>query len=291
MDPRRFADLAPSTMGSLSMGSLSMGSLSKGTLRKPLFFIALIAMLLVVLAETGSQWGLPTESAVDLAGLMADTQKPGPLQLPDDAEVERQDLEDLRSDNPTPPGLGIPSMAWLDGLLLFTVALMGAALLIPERAHGRLQGLLTLIASIIVLIGSLMLLFEALAKLLLMVSLFLAVPFGTLTYMAIYGFFPGGAAAAALSFLMLCKLVFLAALFFAHPRFLQNKGLMLLVVTSLLANFIVSLLHGLVPGFLVNITDTVGAIVVAVLALIWALVFLISSIISILKALRFDRSR
>ncbi len=262
-----------------------------GRLRKPLFFVALAAMLLVVLVETGTRFALPTESAVDLEGVMSDTQKPGPLQLPEDAEVALQDLRDLRSDNPTPPGLGISSLAWLDGLLLFTVTLMGTALLIPERVQGRLQGVLTLIVAIVVLLGSLATIFGALGKLLLMVSLFMAAPFGTLTYMAIYGFFPKGAAAGALALLMLCKLVFLAALFFAHQRFLQNKGLMLLVVTSLLANFIVSLLHGLVPGFLANITDSIAAIVAAVLALIWAVVFLISSLISIVKALRFDRSR
>ena len=260
------------------------------TLRKPLFFIALGAIVLVFLVETGSGFALPTESSVDLQGLMEETEKPGLLKLPDDAEMDLGDLQSVRGETPTPPGMGIPTMKWLDGLLLFTVALMGAALLIPERVHGRLQGILTLIVSILVLIGSFFAIIKALVKLLVMVAMFLAVPFGTLAYMAIYAFFPHGAADGVLGLLMILKLVFLGCLFFAHQRFLQNKGLMLIIVTSILANFIVSFLHGIVPGFLTNITDAIAAIIVAVLALIWALVFLIASIISIIKALRFDRS-
>lgn len=252
-------------------------------LRKPLFFVALGAMLLVVLAELGTGIALPTESGVQLGGLLDE--------LPEDSDVNLGDLETLRQDQPTPPGLGIPRMVLLDALLLFTVGLMGAALLIPERIHGRVQGIVSLVVSLLVLIASIGAIFEALGKLMLMVALFMAPPFGTLAYMAIYGFFPKDAAAGLLGLLMLLKLIFLGALFFAHPRFLENKGLMLIIATSLLANFVVALLHSLVPGFLVSITDAVAAIVVAVLAAIWAIVFLVSAIVSIVKALRFDKSR
>ena len=61
---------------------------------------------------------------------------------------------------------------------------------------------------------------------------------------------------------------------------------MLLVLTSLLCNIIISFLHGLVPGFLVSITDGVGAIIVAILAIIWLLFLGIGAIIAIIKALQ-----
>lgn len=253
-------------------------------LRTPLFLVAVALMLLAVMVEIGASFVLPAEGEVALAGVLAEAQ------LPDDSEVDLDDLADLRRDNPTPPGLAIRDMALLDGLLLFTVGLMAAALLIGERLHGRLQGIASLIVSFLVLLASIKAIFLALAKLIVMVSLFLAPPFGTLAYLAIYGFFNRGGAAAALSLLMLLKLGFVVCLVLAQQRFLQNKGLMLIVLTSLLANLVTAFLHGLVPIFLVSITDAVAAIVAGILALVWALVFLVSAIVSILKALRVDRS-
>jgi hypothetical protein len=261
------------------------------TLRKPLFAVAVALLLLAVLTEIGSSLVLPAEGEVVLATVLGEARRPGPAQLPDDSDVDLDDLEELRADNPAPPGLAISDMALLDGLLLLTVALMGIGLIVGERLHGRLQGVVSLVVSLLVLLASIRAVFFALGKLLVMVSLFLAPPFGTLAYMAMYGFFNRGGAVAVLSFLMLCKLGFLVCLVLAQQRFLQNKGLVLIVVTSLLANLVTAFLHALVPIFLVSITDAVAAIVAGVLAAIWALVFLVSAIVSILKAIRVDRSR
>lgn len=76
----------------------------------------------------------------------------------------------------------------------------------------------------------------------------------------------------------------------SHPRFLRHKSLVLLVLTALVANIVIAFLHGLVPIFLVCITDALGAIVVAVLAAIWALSLLIGSLPAIVKAVRVDQS-
>ena len=89
---------------------------------------------------------------------------------------------------------------------------------------------------------------------------------------------------------MTLKLGFVICLVLAQQRFIQNRGLVLLIITSFLASIITSFLQGLVPFFLVSITDGIAAIVVVVLALIWAVVFLIGSLISIIKALRVDRA-
>jgi len=115
-------------------------------------------------------------------------------------------------------------------------------------------------------------------------GLFLAVPFGTIAYLAIYGSFNTGGATAVLGVLMILKLAACVCLLIAHPRFLQNKGLVFLVLTALLGQFVLTLLHAIVPGILCSITDTLGAIVIAVLALIWLLVMLVFSLISIVKA-------
>lgn len=229
-------------------------SLMLDTLRKIPFLVALIFITLAVLVEIGSiaKLGVVTSAANSL--------------------------------NVPAPGKGIPSLAFLDGLVLYTTILIGLALIIPERIQGRVQGLATLIFSILILLADIVMILAALGLLILMVSLLLSPIFGTIAYFAIYGHFDTDTARIALSLIMTLKLAFAFCLVIAHQRFLQNKGLVLLVITSLLATFIVSFLQGVVPGFLASITDDIVAIVVGILAAIWAVVFLVGSIVSIVKA-------
>jgi hypothetical protein len=223
------------------------------TLRKPFFVAALVLVSLTVLVELGS------------------------------AGLESLDL-------PT-PGLGVNYLALLDGLLLFSMALMGVSLLLPERVHGRIQGAITFVFALLMLLASIALVFVALQLLTLMVALFMAFPFGTAIYSATFPpTFDVGAARTVIATLMSLKLAFAVVLLLAHQRFLQNKGLVLIILTSLLANVILSFLHGIVPRLLVSITDAIGAIVVGILAAVWALIFLIGSIPAIVKALRVDRA-
>ena len=221
------------------------------TLRKPFFIVALI--LIALLVELGSAGRLAPVSA-SAASLGAGT-----------------------------PGKGIPALAFLDGLLLFTTLLMGLGLLVPERIQGRVQGLATLIFSILMLLAEIVMIFAALALLILMISLLLAPIFGTIAYFIVFGHFDTGSARITLGVVMTLKLLFAVCLVLAHQRFLQNKGLVLLTATTLLGTFVVSFLQGMVPGFLVSITDDIGAIVVLILAAIWSVVFLISSVVSMVK--------
>jgi hypothetical protein len=217
------------------------------TLRRPLFLIAVALIAIVLLIELGS-------------GLVA-------------------------SLGARARGMGIPYLALLDGLLVFTIGLIACSLLIPERVQGRLQGVATLIVSLIVITLGIAQIFTALGKLILMLGLLLAPIFGTIAYLIIFAGFPRGEAAFSLSLLMTLKLFFAGFLVFAHQRFLQNKGLVLLTLCSFIATIIVSFLHGFVPGFLVSITDAIAAIVVSIIAIIWAIVFLVGSIISMVKAI------
>src|SRR5262249_8185385 len=195
------------------------------TLRKPLFLTAVVLILIVLLIELGS---------AIVASLSAGAH-----------------------------GMGIPYLALLDGLLVFTISLMACSLLIPERVQGRIQGVATLIVSLIVISAGIANIFAAIGKLFLMLGLLLAPIFGTIVYLLIFASFPHTEAAISLSLLTTLKLFFAGFLVFSHQRFLQNKGLVLLTLSSFIANIIISFLHGFVPGFLMNITDAVAAIVVA----------------------------
>jgi hypothetical protein len=256
-------------------------------LRTPFLIVAIALMALVVLAELGAGFLLSPRppSAASLGNL---NEQAG---VSEDEAIPVSEILRLRQENEAPPGLAIRYMALLDGLVLLTVGLMGLGLLIPEKVHGRFQGLATLIVSFLVVTGGLFMLLKAFVLLIIMVSLLLATPFGTLAYLAIYGFFDRSGASVTLSLLMLLKLGFAVCLVLAHQRFLQIKRIMALVLTALLANVVISFLHGLPPGFLVSITDAIAALIVDILALIWALVMLIFSLVSIVKVLRLHRAQ
>jgi hypothetical protein len=228
-------------------------------LRKPPFILALVLILLAVLLESGT--GLFLRSAPHAPpGLGA-----------------------------TAPGYGIPFMALIDGLILFTVALMGSSRLLGDALQGRIQGILTLIVALVVLIVSIVLIMGALLLLALMICLLVAVPFGTLVYMVVYGHFDRSGAQVILSLLMLIKLGFAACLLLAQGEFAQNKGLVLIVLCSLIAQVVTSFLHGFVPLPLVSITDAVAGIIAAIIAAIWSIFFLVNSLRSVFRALRFNR--
>jgi hypothetical protein len=241
-------------------------------LRTPLFVLALIACVLIVLVEVGSPFIVGGHDAG--SAFAAQVGNFGLSKQPSSAGVHE------------PPGRGISYMALVDGILLYTIVLMGISLIVPERIHGRLQGIVTIIGSIVLIIVSIIMAIIAFTELLVMITLFMSAPFGTIAYLAMWGFFPTGDAAVLLGLLMFLKIAVCVLLLLAHQRFLQNKGLMLLLLTCLVCGVILSFLHALVPIFLVSITDNIGAIVFAIIAIIWALVLLIGSIPSVIKAIR-----
>lgn len=255
-------------------------------LKKPLFLVAVAALALAFLIELGSTLLPAPEVTRDQLEQAIETERRPGEPAPDlDAVLQ------ARREHPPRPGLGIPYLALLDGLLLFAVFLMGASLLVPERIHGRIQGVATLVLTLVVFSLGLLLISAALTLLLLMVGLFFSAPFGTIAYLAIWGFFDRAGASGTLGLLLALKLAFGVCLALAHPRFLQNKGLVLLTITALVANVIVAFLHGVVPRVMASITDALAAIVVGILALIWAVVFFAGSLVSVLKVVRLARSR
>ncbi len=102
--------------------------------------------------------------------------------------------------------------------------------------------------------------------------------------MTVWGHFATGSAQAALSLIMFLKIAFCVCLVIAQQRFLKNKGLVLIILTSFLANILIAFLYGLVPGFLVSILDQVAAICVCILAAIWILIYMVGGVISTISA-------
>lgn len=253
-------------------------------LRRPFFIAALILMALIVVIELGAQNFLPKADtpSTSLAALVADDEELRSAILELDPGEVREMLAQEK-----PPGLAIRYLALMDGILLFTVGLMAVAMIIGPGLHGRIHGIVTLIVAILLLLAALGLIFGvALPLLLLMVSLFLSAPFGTLAYLAIYGFFNRGGAAAILSLIMALRVGFVVCLVLAQQRMLQNKGLVWMILTAFVATVVISFLHGFVPRILVSITDAIAAIIVAALAAIWAVVMGVFSISAVIKALR-----
>jgi len=224
------------------------------TMRTPFFWLAAFALVLAILVELASVamlHGLPG-SQID-AGT---------------------------------PGWAIRYLAILDFLLLYTVITMGLGLLIPRAVVGRLQGIVALVLSFFGCLGTIVLALLALAMLILMVSLLVAVPFGTIAYMAAWGHFPAGEAEATLALVMFLKIAFCVLLLLAEQRFLQNKGLVILTAVSLGATWAVAFLIGFPPFFLVSIADVIGALVIAIVGIIWLILLLIGSILSLVAVLR-----
>jgi hypothetical protein len=223
------------------------------SMRKSIFIVALVVIFLIVLVELGSMAVLGVQvSAASTLGVST-------------------------------TGKAIPALALLDGLVLYATLIIGIALLIPERVQSKVQGIVTLVFSFLLLLACIRVFFVDLALLLLMISLLMAVPFGPIAYVAIWGSFDTSGAQITLGLLTTLKIIFAVCLVLAHQRFLQNKGLVLIIITSLVANLIIAFLHGFVPGFLVSVTDDIGALIVCILAAIWGIVYMVGGIISVIK--------
>lgn len=255
-----------------------------GELRKLPLIIALALILICVALELGAAGFLHT--AGDTADAVQNVRNSKVFKDMTQAQQDRtiQSVQNAAGQE-DPPGLGIPYLALVDGILAYSLALMVLALVLPEHLQAKLQGIVSVILMFFLALACIVLIFVALAQLLLMIGLFFAIPFGTIAYLIIWGSFPKTAAAVILSLLMTFKIAASICLPIAHQRFLKDIGLILMILTSFLATIIVSFLHGLVPGPIVSITDALAAIIVGIIALIWAIVVLVGSIIAVVFAL------
>jgi hypothetical protein len=184
-----------------------------------------------------------------------------------------------------PPGVGIPTMALIDGMLAFTLLLQVLSLFVSQELIGRFQGCATVVVSCLTILASIVAIFAALTLLLLMIGL-IASFFGIVIYFAVFANFPRGAAATILALLLSLKIACGVCLLLAQQRVVQATGLVLLLITSLVMNIVIAFLHDLMPRFLVSITDAVGGIIVGIVAVIWAIVLLVGGVIGVVTALK-----
>lgn len=181
------------------------------------------------------------------------------------------------------PGIAIGYLAIFDGLLLYNLFWMGLGYVAPS-VSGRLQGIVTLVLAILALIGVVAMAFAAFTLLMLMLALLMSVPFGTIAYLAKWANFATDPAAVTLGLAMMLKLLFCLFLVLAQQRFLQNKGLIVLVAVSLGLTWVVGFVHAFLPGFLVSIGDAAAALVIAVIGAVWILLLVVGSVVAIVKA-------
>jgi hypothetical protein len=257
------------------------------TLRKPLLVLALVFIVIALGVDLGSALlpAVNTPGAVNQLAQQAGNLNEMKDLSADDRSATIEQLKKSAGKPDKPPGSGIPAMALVDGIVVYGLVMLVLPMVVSQELLGRLSGLITLIFSIIMLIGAGILIVTSLTKTLIMVSLFTAAPFGTIAYLAIWGFFNRGGAAAILGVNMLLKICFAVCLVLANPRFLQSKGLVLMVLTSFVAVLVISFLHGFVPIILVSITDMLAALVIGVIAAIWSIVLLIGGIVGLVKAI------
>lgn len=185
------------------------------------------------------------------------------------------------------PGIGIAAIACLDLIFAYTVVVLAVDYVPGVRSvFARAQGIATLILSLLALISAIVLAFAAFNLLMLMVSLLLAVPFGTIAYFALWGHFDTATAKAILGFAMTMKLVGVGLLLGASFALVKNKGFVLLAICSLGLTFVLGLLQTIPPGFLVSITDAIGGLVTLIVVIVWTLIFMIGSLPAIYRAIR-----
>jgi hypothetical protein len=259
------------------------------SLRKPFLIAAVLVVLVALLSCLGSS--LVTGPPPFADRVNQTLSNPQTVALLEKFDIDPGDAHDSLSDTlpENPPGMGIPALALIEGLLLLVLVITAAPLLIGERITGVLTGGVSIIGGLVVLLAAIATAIVSFTALMLMVSLLLSVPFGTLAYLAIFGSFDTGGAAVFTSLVLGLTLAALVLLVLAQQRFLKGKGLLLLLLTAVLLTFVTSLLHSIVPGFLVSITDALAALITAIVSAIWALLVVIGGIVSAVRVLQLGR--
>lgn len=268
-----------------------MATISK--IRTPLFIcIALIVSLLVIGVETGNSYRATGNIFEELGGRFSEIKEAFESFGQSGANETNANIsgiskleECLAAESEDAPGYGIASLQYVDCLLLFSIFMVALPLVAKAEIVAKLQGVLTVIISLITLVFGFLFILKVVAMLFLMTSLMLAIPFGTITYMVLYGSFETGEAAAIMSTLMTLKIAIAVLLLLAHEQFLKNLGLILLIGTSLITMVILGFLHNFLPIFLVNITDAIGALINVIIALLWSIILLFSGLAGVIKVI------
>jgi hypothetical protein len=159
------------------------------------------------------------------------------------------------TEHPRAP-LAPAALALIDALLLVTLAL-------PARR-------LSLVGRLAVVIGGMAVAVAAIARLRFLVALYLSPPFGTLSYLLLYGSFRRRDALVVVVALAAAR----AAVYVALPRTTAGRpdadALFAVAIASLAASVVTVVCYSWAPVTLVSITDAAAAAAVALTAVVWA---------------------
>lgn len=223
------------------------------SIRWPFAFLALMTLLAAFALEIGSNWLL-------LTGTQAGAS----------SAVQSQ--------------LGIPSLALIDASFLWTVVLMVLNIALNRALVGKIQGVLSFVISVLIIFAGIKTLISSFVLLLVMIAL-LSSFFGWAVYVAVFAFFNTGSAAIVLGAITFFKLATVVLLVLAQQDFLKTTRFLVLVAISLVCDLLLVFLQGLPPGFLVSVTDAIGAIIISIVAIIYAIVQLVFAIVAIVRAI------
>ncbi len=255
-------------------------------LRTPFLVASLVFAFIIISVETGTSISALSDSITglkdniaSLSGKKSKTSEPKVSGFKDLEKLLNTPKENL-------PGLAASSLLSVDILLFVTILLLSLPLIMSADALCRVQGIIYLITGIIMIVLSYITILKAIVSLVLMISLLMAIPFGTIIYMILFAFFDTSKAALIIHTLFSLKMACAICLIIASEFFIANIGLILIIATSFVTMIIVNVLHSFPPTFLVAITDSIAAIIVSIVAIIWAIILIISGLINIIKALK-----
>lgn len=260
-------------------------------IRKLFVFVALALMVIVVALEVGMPSILPAQvpKAAGDFDWAAIEESAGDL-LPPEVLVLMRSNSDAKKALATPDKQHLPwavrSLAFVDAVTLLTILLIAASQFVPAATMAKVQGAITLLFAILLLVAAVVFVIPVIAQLYVMLGLLFAVPFGTLIYVFTYGSFDRGSAMMLLPWLFSMKVAFGISLVVNSERYLENAGLVLAVLSTMLASIVVSLLYGLVPGILLSVADAIAAILIVALAVVWIIALAAGAILSLVLLLR-----
>ena len=269
------------------------------TIRKLFMVVVLVlAVFIVGISMANNQiinlvQQLLNNAPTDAVGSLGDITDAIVQYFPEDVQEEvldavsdgEDEISDLKGSVGDIEGYGVPYLWLIDLQLLLAIVIIASGYILPEGIVSKGQGVVNIMVAFWLVFEAIPMIFKALAKMVLMVVLLLAIPFGTIAYFVKYADFNRGAAAAVLAILMMLKIFLCIALVLNNEKHILNIGLLLTIVVSFVGNIVVSLLHGIVPKFLVSITDALAGIVVAIIGAIWGVVVCLIGIISVVMAI------
>ncbi len=231
-------------------------------------WLALGAIILVMIALLAGPFFIPAgeEFKVEVTS------------LDEDDQTYARTLDSKFRTTKAPTTFATMSLALIDGLTLWTIALFATATLVRQSVHARVRSVISPLFYLLMLVVSVIMTLASLAALFAMLTLFLAAPFGTIVYLIKFGSFGSTGVMVTLGFATLFRFAALICLLLSSWRFLKNKTLIGLIATGYVLALIAGLVFGILPGILHAIVDAGLAIIFGIVAAIWSVILLVRSI-------------